>query len=401
MAVRTRNKFTYIDLFAGCGGLSLGLHNAGWKALFAIEKSEDAFKTLKFNLMEKKQHFNWPSWLDIKNYNINDLLEEKENRLKELQGQIDLVAGGPPCQGFSTAGKREEHDERNVLVNSYLEFVELVKPRVLLFENVRAFGVGFKNQFSKRGKPYSEVVIEKLQAMGYKDATSHVIDFSRFGVPQMRRRFIIIATLKGNSQDFFKSLEEKRKAFLAEKGIKAGTTIAEAISDIERKNGVVKSPDSKNFKAGKYNGCILTPYQELMRRENNSTIPDSHRFVNHNKNTVKKFRDIIANDLSNEEIQKKYKTRKTSTSLLKPGRLCLTLTTLPDDYVHYSEPRVLTVREYARIQSFPDWFQFKGVYTTGTKRRRHTAPRYSQVANAIPPLFSELCGMAIKELLNE
>lgn len=377
------------------------MYNAGWKALFAIEKSPDAFETLKFNLIDKKQHFDWPSWLDIKNYNINDLLKEKEAHLKKLQGQIDLVAGGPPCQGFSTAGKREEHDERNILVNSYLEFVQLVRPRVLLFENVRGFSVGFKNQSAKRGKPFSEIVIEKLVEMGYKDATARVIDFSRFGVPQMRRRFIIIATLKGNSQDFFEILEEKKDAFLAAKGIntESKTTLSEAISDIERKNGVIDSPDSKNFRAGVYNGRELTAYQELMRHENDLGYPDSHRFVNHNENTVEKFRDIIDNKLPNEEIQERYNTRKTNTSLLKANDVCLTLTTLPDDYVHYSEPRVLTVREYARVQSFPDWFQFKGVYTTGTKRRRHTAPRYSQAANAIPPLFAELGGMAIKELL--
>jgi DNA (cytosine-5)-methyltransferase 1 len=108
-----KNTFYYIDLFAGCGGLSLGLHNAKWKGLFAIEKSEDAFETLKYNLVDKKKHFDWPTWLEIRNHNIDEVLKEKTGELKELEGKIDLVAGGPPCQGFSTAGKREEHDERN------------------------------------------------------------------------------------------------------------------------------------------------------------------------------------------------------------------------------------------------------------------------------------------------
>lgn len=392
-------QFFYIDLFAGCGGLSLGFHNAKWKGLFAIEKSEDAFKTLKYNLIDKKNHFDWPSWLKMSNHNIDTLIKEKEEELKKLRGLVDLVAGGPPCQGFSTAGRREENDERNTLVNAYLEFVGIVKPKVLLFENVRAFGVGFKKKSKKRGKPYSEFVLQELKELGYEDAESRVIDFSKFGIPQTRRRFIIIATLMGNSQEFFKLLEDQKKIFLEKKGLDSFTTLAEAISDIEHKNGVIDSPDSKNFKAGVYNGKNLTDYQKLMRLACDFEIPDSHRFVNHNKRTIEKFRDIIDNHLTNKEIQGKYCTKKTNTTLLRANRPCLTLTTLPDDYVHYSEPRVLTVREYARIQSFPDWYEFKGQYTTGTKKRRHEVPRYSQAGNAIPPLFAELCGIILKEIL--
>jgi DNA (cytosine-5)-methyltransferase 1 len=95
------NSKTYIDLFSGCGGLSLGLHNAGWKGAFAIEKSEDSFKTLEQNLNKKKKHFEWPNWLEQKHHDINEILENNSNDLIKLRGNIDLVAGGPPCQGFS------------------------------------------------------------------------------------------------------------------------------------------------------------------------------------------------------------------------------------------------------------------------------------------------------------
>ncbi|MCP4219101.1 MAG: DNA cytosine methyltransferase [bacterium] len=101
-------QFTYIDIFAGCGGLSLGLHNAKWKGLFAIEKSEDAFETLKFNLINNKKHFDWPRWLPMAGHNINEVMENNRSELEKLKGKVDMVAGGPPCQGFSTAGKREE-----------------------------------------------------------------------------------------------------------------------------------------------------------------------------------------------------------------------------------------------------------------------------------------------------
>lgn len=397
--MKTGKRYNYIDLFAGCGGLSLGLYNAGWNGLFAVEKSKDAFITLKYNLIDKKKHFDWPNWLTISNHNINELIKEHSQALNKLNEKVDLVAGGPPCQGFSTAGRRDEHDERNKLADFYLEFVRIVKPKILLFENVRAFGVGFKKASNKRGKPYSEIVLENLQQMGYEDAEAKVIDFSGFGVPQTRRRFIIIATLKGNSREFFELLDKSRDSFLEKRGISSLTTLEDAISDIEQKNGLIDSPDSNNFKAGIYNGKILSNYQKLMRMACDLKVPDSHRFVNHDNRTVKKFQDIIDNNLTNIEIQEKYKTKKTSTSLLVAGKPSLTLTTLPDDFVHYSEPRVLTVREYARIQSFPDWFEFKGSYTTGTKRRRNAVPRYSQVANAIPPLFAELCGNVLKKLL--
>ena len=103
-----KNKHTVIDLFAGCGGLSLGLYQAGWRGLFAIEKNEFAFETLRYNLIENKHHFKWPDWLPQTAHDINDVLKNYSKQLKDLRGKVDLVAGGPPCQGFSMAGKRVE-----------------------------------------------------------------------------------------------------------------------------------------------------------------------------------------------------------------------------------------------------------------------------------------------------
>lgn len=140
---------TVIDLFAGCGGLSLGLHKAGWTGLFAIEKCTDAFATLKYNLIDKEQHFNWPTWLPQTNMDINDVLSKYEQELTSLRGTVDLVAGGPPCQGFSMAGRRNESDVRNKLINSYIKFIKLVQPQILLFENVKGFTMPFLKKKSK------------------------------------------------------------------------------------------------------------------------------------------------------------------------------------------------------------------------------------------------------------
>lgn len=116
-----REKHTVIDLFAGCGGLSLGLYQAGWSGLFAIEKNPFAFETLKANLIDNKKHFNWPQWLPQTPHDINEVLKKYKVQLEGLRGKVDLVAGGPPCQGFSMAGKRVEDDIRNNLVFSYIK----------------------------------------------------------------------------------------------------------------------------------------------------------------------------------------------------------------------------------------------------------------------------------------
>ena len=129
----------YIDVFAGCGGVSLGLHNAGWKGLFAIEKSPMAFETLRFNLIDKLDHFDWPSWLPVLEHEIIHFLSKYRAHIKELYGKVDFIAGGPPCQGFSFAGRREENDDRNMLVNSYVELVNIVKPQAIFLENVKGF----------------------------------------------------------------------------------------------------------------------------------------------------------------------------------------------------------------------------------------------------------------------
>ncbi len=394
-------KRSYIDLFAGCGGLSLGLYNSGhWHGLFAVEKSPDAFATLEHNLIKRKKHFSWPDWLGKpKNHDINALIETYEDELKALKGSVDLVAGGPPCQGFSMAGRRVESDQRNNLVHSYLKFIKLVEPKMILFENVKGFKVGFKKKDNSRGRPYSDVVIEELKKQGYADAHAEIIDFSEFGVPQRRKRCIIVATKNNTAKQFFTKLHKESSVFLKRKGLTKEVQLSSAISDIRAKHGTTQSPDSRNFEAGKYAPRSYTAYQKLMRDERKG-LPDSHRFANHSEKIKNKFRAIIDEKLSSQEVRERFNTKKSSTKLLRSNLPTPTLTTLPDDYVHYEEERILTVREYARIQSFPDSYEFKGKYTTGGPRRKIEVPRYTQVGNAIPPLFAEQTGRVLKKIIN-
>lgn len=392
----------YIDLFSGCGGLALGLHQAGWKGLFAIEKSPDAFLTLQHNLINTNSNFAWPDWLPKTNHDINNVIKLHQKNLKALRGKISLIAGGPPCQGFSMAGRRDETDQRNTLIDSYIKFVELVQPQMLFFENVKGFTIGFKKN-NVRGKAYSAYVVEKLQNLGY-DVSGQIVDFSEFGVPQKRQRFILVGLKSGSSKDFFDLIVKKRTEFFKSKNLQPNTSLSDAISDLLQAHGTNSSPDSHNFQAGFYSNT-KSSYQELMRRGKKltATIADSHRFANHKEDTVAKFQYILNNTQPNKNISNitkdKYNLKKRTVIPLDALSPTPTLTTLPDDYIHYCEPRILTVREYARIQSFPDFYEFKGKYTTGGDRRKIDVPRYTQIGNAIPPLFAEQAGLVLKEMI--
>ena len=392
----------YIDIFAGCGGLSTGLLKAGWTGYFAIEKNSDAFSTLEFNLIKRAKHFLWPEWLEIKAYDINDLIRNNEKQLCELQGKITLVAGGPPCQGFSMAGKRDKDDQRNKLVKSYIKFIKLVRPEAIIFENVHGFTVNFKDK--KGTKKYSTYVERALKRLGYR--TYHqIIDTSEYGVPQKRRRFILVAMRNHNPKDVFSILERNRERFCEERGISCKTTVYQAISDLEKKSGICVSPDSKGFKAGKY-GEIRSGYQRLMRQEikDLDTAVDSHRFVNHRKETIVLHENLLVNAPKGKRITPSDNVvnglNRRGVTVLDPDSQAPTITSIPDELVHYCEPRILTVREHARIQSFPDWFEFKGKYTSGGERRKKEVPRYTQVGNAVPPLFAEQVGIALMEVID-
>jgi len=402
-----KKTYTYIDLFAGCGGLSLGLHKAGWKGLFAIEKNADAFKTLQHNLIQKKDHFDWPNWLPQQNLEIDKVLEEYKEKLISLRNKVDLVAGGPPCQGFSTAGLRKESDVRNGLIRSYLKFIMLVRPKVIFFENVKGFTLEFKKNKSK-GIAYSAYVLRVLRMFGY-EVEGKMVNFSKFGIPQKRTRFILVGIRKDvasskklNAKFFFRQITKRKKQFLKDRDLPQAPNLSSAISDLLKSNGLNPTPDRKNFFSGLYSPA-RSKYQAYLREAYFEAIPNSHSFPKHKPGTVKKFKYFLKHQDENKNISKATRQKlniSKHTIIPLSGKIPTpTLTTLPDDYIHYSEPRILTVREYARIQSFPDWYEFQGKYTTGSTERVKEVPRYTQIGNAIPPLFSEQSGMVLKMLI--
>lgn len=402
-------KYTVIDLFAGCGGLSLGLYQAGWSGVFAVEKNKCAFETLKYNLIDKQHHFDWPEWLPQEPTDIVELLSDHRKDLKCLRGKIDLVAGGPPCQGFSMAGKRMKDDERNQLVFSYISFIELVRPKLILFENVKGFTYSFDKAKNPDAIPYSKIVVEQLENLGY-DVTPYIINFAEFGVPQRRKRFILIGVKKSvkiRSSEFMDKLREQFPKYIEQHKLTKAPSISDAISDLLRSNGTEPTPDRPGFQSGRY-GSPTTPYQKFLRMgiSESQDIPNSHSFARHTFEKTSCFEKLLSEkeDIIGKRIdgvdREKWGIRQRGITVLDPNAVSPTITGAPDDYLHYSEPRIMTVRECARIQSFPDWYEFRSKYTTGGEMRKKEVPRYSQVGNAIPPIFSHQVGLILKEMLS-
>lgn len=400
-------QYTVIDLFSGAGGLSLGLYQAGWHGLFAIEKNAFAFETLKYNLIDNKKHFEWPNWLPQTPHDINEVLKNYSQQLEKLRGTVDLVAGGPPCQGFSMAGKRVKDDIRNQLVFSYIKFIKLVQPKMVLFENVKGFTYAFNTNKRNDVDSYSHKVIRALEGLGY-NVKPHVIDFSEYGIPQRRKRFILVGIRKdvGSPDSFEEMLKKNRESFLKGKGITSTVTLREAISDLLRSNGTLPTPDRKGFLSGRYSNEALSDYERLMRGEypDEHDVPNSHSFAKHSAEKQHCYERLLTDcPIRGKRIDGKARDewgiRQRGITVLDPNAVSPTITGQPDDYLHYSEPRIMTVRECARIQSFPDWYEIKKKYTTGGKMRRIEVPRYSQVGNAIPPLFAEQAGVVLKQIL--
>lgn len=393
----------YIDIFAGCGGLSLGLHSSGWQGLFAVEKNPDAFATLKHNLIDKKNHFEWVDWLSEENHDINEVIKNYKKELKTLSGKVSLVVGGPPCQGFSMAGQRNKNDIRNTLVESYVKFVDIVKPEFIFFENVHGITVGFLDENKNKSIPASDYIVKNLKKMGY-NVEAKIIDMYNYGVPQKRKRFILVGALHKDPKVFFILLESRSADFLKSKKLPLRSTVSEAIGDLLASNKQVACIDSNGFKAGAY-GASITDYQKFVRMGTNDKVaPNSHRFAKHKAGSVKLFKKMLAECEKGKRLSPKNTTldgfKKRGVTILEANQPCNTITSHPDDYLHYSEPRIMSVRECARIQSFPDWYEFKGKYTTGGTLRKTDVPRYTQVGNAIPPLFAEQVGLVLKELIS-
>jgi DNA (cytosine-5)-methyltransferase 1 len=396
---------TFIDAFAGCGGLSLGLMQAGWTGRFAIERDKFAFATLKANLlaMGAPYKYVWPRWLPKEPIGIIELLRNYKDQLNEISGSIDVLVGGPPCQGFSSAGRRQHDDPRNQMFASYLNLVDIIKPKAVLIENVRGFTLDFNA--GDEIKNFSQALKTRLS-----DAyTVHekLLDLSIFGVPQARTRYFVLAFRSElNVPNPFAHLQSSLPSFLRSLRLTAPVSSGAAISDLEvGRSGTQPSTETKGFEETRYTGP-LTHYQKLMNA--GCDVPTDLRLARHAEEIAGRFKEIIElshaegrlNTSIGAEMRARFGLKKLALRVLDPDRPSPTITSMPDDLLHYSEPRTLTVRENARLQSFPDWYSFQGKYTTGGHLRKQEVPRFTQVANAVPPLVARAIGETLAALLS-
>jgi DNA (cytosine-5)-methyltransferase 1 len=322
------------------------------------------------------------------------------------------------------AGRRNGDDPRNRLFLDYLSVVEILSPAIVLIENVKGMDVAFEGS-GGRGT-FAQKLKRKLSP--HYHVEQGVVMSEDFGVPQVRPRLITVGfrqeLFSTSDQGFFRCLQDSRKSFLKAKELATGRkqTVADAMSDIaacdnSQHHQECKDPDSpRGFSEIRYEKMgPLTRYQALMRAGlHEDQQPNSLRLVNHQPDTSKRFRTMhslcnagkLRRGVQLSEAERdRIRARGASVSkkhvmvVLDEAQPAHTITTIPDDLLHYSLPRVHTIREYARLQSFPDWFAFQGKFTTGGDRRKADCPRYTQVGNAVPPLLAEALGAALLEIL--
>ena len=334
-----------IDLFCGCGGLSRGFELAGFETILAIDMWNDAIKTYNHN--------------HSKNVAIcKDIRDLDNNFLEELNKNNDIVGivGGPPCQGYSTVGKRDINDERNYLYLEYCRVVEKVRPQFFVLENV-------KGLLTLNDGLFKQDIIKRFSDLGY-NVTYKILNASDYGVPQNRQRV------------FFVGMKNKKFSFPKEFKYKVSTK--EAIGDLENcSEKYLNEPESD--------------YQKNMRK--NETILKNNQLTIHSDQTVKII-DLVPDGGKIKDLDEKYwNVRKYNKAFQRMNSKLPsnTIDTGHRNYFHYKENRIPTVRESARIQSFSDDFEFLGSKTS----------QYKQVGNAVPPLLAEVIAESINKQLEE
>ena len=388
------NKLNYIDLFSGVGGISLGLKMAGFENIFSNEYDSEIANSYSKNFPSHK----------MINEDINSIdFKEIKTSLGICENSVDLIVGGPPCQGFSMANrKRIDEDPRNLLFTKFHKAVKIIKPRCFLIENVMGMSSETVNLRSKEFV-IRENLIDYFKNIGYS------IKFTSFkseehGVPQIRRRIMVIGTRIDNKKTLlnqnkignltkrYYSKNELNKidnnqfelfGELEDTNLKHPTTVWESISDLP-------SLDQKN-EVSEYFTNPLNEYQKNLR--NGSTRLFNHKKTPHSKEAVERI-VLIKQGENFTSLPDNLRTKSVHSGAygrLDANGLSPTITTRFDTpstgrVIHPFEHRCLTVREAARIQSFPDNFIFHGSRTSQGK----------QVGNAVPPLVAKEIGEMFK-----
>lgn len=409
----------FVDLFAGCGGLSLGLENTGFFPAYVNELDPDAMESYlknrddKFPLLRKKYNsFDIQENLTVKKNALGELVSGFEKDYGIKKGELDLVVGGPPCQGYSALGMRRAFvvDKKdipsNYLYKDMIKVINTLEPKAFVFENVAGLMRGRWTPDGKPGEIWKDVEMAFKKIKRY-NVHFELIHAKSYGVPQNRPRIIMI----GLRSDF---------GYENDNNLPANGLLPEPTNDfpdpVELFDDIIDDDYRKTLKTTKYPHDATSKIQKKLRTKKDGTVYKKgdrlteHEYSSHAEKIVKKFQHMIDN---NGEIPEEMKTKKFAQRVIpkkwNSSGPNITATSLPDDFVHYSQPRSLTVREWARLQMFPDWYEFSGKRTTGGRRRAgdpsrgdwaRETPKYTQIGNAVPVKLAEEIGRHMKSLIS-
>ena len=353
--IELQDKYKVVDLFCGAGGLSQGFCWAGYDIIAGIDHNPEALLTYSKNFANA--------------LTLNEDLSLPENITKiidKLKGHnIDILLGGPPCQGYSIAGKRQVHDPRNQLFKSYIEIVKNLGPKVILIENV-------PNILSMGNGMYKDAIINDLKNLGYNVEVMK-LNSANFGVPQNRNRAFFIAS-KNNLSSLL-----KLNSIVEDNPI----TTEMALSDLPLLEDIFES-EEMDYCTGPLNN-----YQKFIRIDSSKIY--NHGAVKHTE-TTKRIISLVPDGGNYKDLPLELQgTRKVNIAWTRMNskKPCFTIDAGHNHHFHYLANRVPTVRECARIQSFPDNFIFVGKRTS----------QYKQVGNAVPPLLAKAIANLILEIL--
>lgn len=360
-------QYNVIDLFCGCGGFSKGFEEAGFNIRFGIDLWNDATITYKKN---------FPNAVVLN----EDIQKVSGKQILDMCGmsarEVDVIIGGPPCQGFSVSGKRIIDDERNKLYKSFVELVAEIKPKVFVMENVPGLIRLFNGQVG-------EQVVEDFTNIGYR-VKYRILSADNYGVPQQRRRvfFIGVNKEKFSNPDCY----VYPTAFTGIGDLIPSITSKEAISDLDF------VPDDEVL--GEDIPYVLPPqsdYQRKMREGSSSIL--NHSITLHNARTKEIIAMVPDGGNYKDLPEELWSTRKVhiAWTRMNSQRPCFTIDTGHNHHFHYRANRVPTVRESARIQSFKDTFEFIGIKTSQLK----------QVGNAVPPLLAKAVAESVIAVLDK
>jgi DNA (cytosine-5)-methyltransferase 1 len=449
MKNKSQIPFAMVDLFAGCGGLSLGMEKAGFTPVFVNELNPDAMATY---LANRHHQVGGMPFAEQAHLHCNDANELQGPRLEKMvsdlaalgltlpdleeagnasnKGDLDLLAGGPPCQGYSGIGHRRSYavDKKdlpsNQLYGRMTKIIRRLRPRIFLFENVRGI---LTSKWTREGDDmiWPDVWGEFRKIHGYHVRYT-LVRASDYGVPQNRPRVLLVGIrddIVEASSIVDPSADDKdavKCGFLPKGDPSEAPGIEELLGDLVDP-AIKRALEKRDFPQGKfetreYPRTPQTAIQKKLRaappaHEERSGKLTDHEYSKHAKRIVDKFAYMIKNG---GEIPEGAQTKKFAQKVLPKswgnGRPTITATSMPDDYVHYSQPRILTVREWARLQLFPDWYRFMGKRTTGGIRRAgnpregifdREVPKYTQIGNAVPVGLAERVGAHFKCVLED